>query len=101
MDENRVSGTATNMGGKIEEGVGRAMGDVKTQLEGKLKQAQGAAQDIYGQARDVAADAADVVRARASSFEDTLRTTIETRPYTTLLAAFCIGWLLGRTGRYS
>ena len=30
MDENRVSGTARNAGGKIEEGLGRVMGDTKT-----------------------------------------------------------------------
>ena len=32
MDENRLSGTARNLGGKAEEGVGRLTGDVKTQL---------------------------------------------------------------------
>jgi uncharacterized protein YjbJ (UPF0337 family) len=31
MDENRVSGTAKNIGGKIEEGFGRVTGDTKTQ----------------------------------------------------------------------
>jgi hypothetical protein len=40
-------------------------------------------------------------RDQAATFADTLRSTIETRPYTTLLVAFGLGWLLGRTGRYS
>jgi uncharacterized protein YjbJ (UPF0337 family) len=44
MDENRVSGTARNAGGKIEEGLGRVMGDTKTQAEGIAKQVGGAAQ---------------------------------------------------------
>ena len=43
MDENRVSGTARNMGGKIEEGVGTLVGDAKTRIQGKLDQASGAA----------------------------------------------------------
>jgi uncharacterized protein YjbJ (UPF0337 family) len=30
MDENRLYGTARNVGGKVEEGLGRATGDVKT-----------------------------------------------------------------------
>jgi uncharacterized protein YjbJ (UPF0337 family) len=34
MDENRIAGTAKNMGGKIEEGFGRVTGDTKTQAEG-------------------------------------------------------------------
>jgi uncharacterized protein YjbJ (UPF0337 family) len=39
MDENRVSGTVRNVGGKAEEGPARATGDLKTQVQGKLDQA--------------------------------------------------------------
>ena len=45
MDEDRVSGKARNVGGKIEEGVGRLTGDARTQIQGKLDQAAGAARD--------------------------------------------------------
>jgi uncharacterized protein YjbJ (UPF0337 family) len=48
MDENRISGTARNLGGKAEESFGRATGDTKTQAEGVANQIKGAAQDIYG-----------------------------------------------------
>jgi len=58
MDENRIAGTARNIGGKVEEGVGRLTGDTKTQIHGIADQAVGTAQDLYGQARDTAADAA-------------------------------------------
>ena len=92
MDENRLYGTARNVGGKVEEGVGRATGDVKTQLQGKLDQAAGAAQDLYGQAADAAIDT-------VTTFDKWLRTTIETQPYTTAIVALGIGWLLGRTHR--
>ena len=46
MDENRVSGTAKNIGGKVEGGVGRFTGDTKTQAEGIAKQVSGAAQEV-------------------------------------------------------
>jgi uncharacterized protein YjbJ (UPF0337 family) len=92
MDENRISGTARNLGGKVEEGVGRATGDMTTQLQGKLDQAAGAAQDLYGQAADAARDT-------AATFDKWLRTTIETQPYTTAIVALGIGWLLGRMHR--
>ena len=92
MDEDRISGTARNLGGKVEEGLGRTTGDVKTQLQGKLDQATGAAQDLYGQAADAARDT-------AVSFDKWLRTTIETQPYTTAIVALGIGWLLGRMHR--
>ena len=36
MDENRISGTARNIGGQIEEGAGVIGGDARTQLQGKL-----------------------------------------------------------------
>jgi uncharacterized protein YjbJ (UPF0337 family) len=99
MDENRIAGTARNMGGKVEEGFGRVMGDTKTQADGLVNQAAGAAQDLYGQARDSAADAAGAARDGASALEKWLRRTIETQPYTTAIVAVGIGWLLGRMHR--
>jgi uncharacterized protein YjbJ (UPF0337 family) len=99
MNEDRVAGTARNVGGKVQEGFGRVTGDAKTQAEGLLNQATGTAQDMYGQARDTAADAAQVVRRSAADAEDFLRRTIEQRPYTTAFAALCIGWVIGRMGR--
>ena len=72
LDENRISGTARNAGGKIEEGAGNLVGNAKTQIQGKLDQASGAAQDLYGQA-------ADAARETATGFDKWLRTTIETQ----------------------
>ena len=97
--ENRIAGTARNIGGKVEEGVGRVAGDTKTQVQGVADQAIGAAQDLYGQARDTAADAAAAARDGAVSLEGWLRKTIETQPYTSALVAIGIGWLLGRMHR--
>ncbi len=88
MDENRVTGTAKNLGGKVEEGFGRIAGDAQTQIKGQAKQVAGAAEDLYGQAKDAASGITDVVR-----------TTIEERPYTAVAIALGIGWLLGRTHR--
>jgi uncharacterized protein YjbJ (UPF0337 family) len=92
MDENRVEGTARNLGGKVQEGLGKFTGDAQKQAEGLANQAAGAAQDLYGQA-------ADAARETASSFEKVLRRTIEIQPYTTALVALGIGWLLGRMHR--
>ena len=39
MDENRLEGTARNLGGKIQEDVGRATGDTNTKAEGLMNQA--------------------------------------------------------------
>ena len=99
MDENRITGTARNLGGKVEEGVGRVTGDAKTQVRGVADQAAGPAQDLYGQVRDTAADAAVAARDSAASLERWLRRTIETQPYTAAIVAMGLGWLLGRMHR--
>jgi uncharacterized protein YjbJ (UPF0337 family) len=92
MDENRAEGTVRNLGGKVQEGLGRAAGDAATQAKGQVNQALGAAQDLYGQAADAARDT-------AGSLTHWLRHTIETQPYATAAAALGIGWLLGRLHR--
>ena len=101
MNEDRLSGTAKSVGGQLEEGVGRATGDVKTQLQGKSRQFEGTLQDVYGQARDTAAEAAEAIRGAGSEAGDFLRTAIEELPYTTAAIALGIGFLIGRFGRRS
>jgi uncharacterized protein YjbJ (UPF0337 family) len=90
--ENHLEGTARNLGGKIQEGVGRATGDTKTKAEGLMNQAAGTAQDLYGQT-------ADAARQTATTLDAWLRNSIETQPYTTAVVALGIGWLLGRLHR--
>ena len=92
MDENRLERTARNLGGKIQEGVGRAIGDTKIKAEGLMNQAAGTAQDLYGQT-------ADAARQTATTLDAWLRNSIETQPYTTAVVALGIGWLLGRLHR--
>jgi len=99
MNEDRIVGTAKNVGGKVEEGIGRATGDFRTQVQGKAKQVEGDLQDLYGQAKDAAASAAQVVRESAGEAEDYVRKLIEQRPYTTAAVALAVGFLIGRLGR--
>jgi uncharacterized protein YjbJ (UPF0337 family) len=99
MNGDRLEGTAKNIGGKVEEGFGRATGDVKSQVEGTVKQAVGVAQDLYGQARETAGEAAAVVRRQAGSIEEMIRENVETRPYTAVAIALALGWFVGRLGR--
>jgi uncharacterized protein YjbJ (UPF0337 family) len=98
MNEDRVMGTARNLGGKVQEGFGRATDDTKSQVEGVMNQAAGAAQDLYGQAKDTVSGAAETVRQGATDAEDYIRHTIEKQPYTVAFVALCAGWLIGRMG---
>jgi uncharacterized protein YjbJ (UPF0337 family) len=99
MNEDRISGTAKNLGGKVEEGIGRVIGDARTEIAGKTRQVEGQLQDLYGQAAETAAQAAQAVRETASDAEDFIRTTIEQRPYTAAAVALGIGFLIGRFAR--
>ena len=81
----------------------RAFGDAKKQAGNVAGEVQDAAADLYGQARDSAAQVADAAttaaRNTAGSFEQALRNTVETQPYTAVVIALGIGWLLGRMHR--
>ena len=92
MDENRIEGSARNLGGKVQEGIGRVTGDAQSTIEGVVNQAAGTAQNLYGQS-------ADVARQTASTLDSWLRNAIETQPYTTAIVALGIGRLLGRMHR--
>ena len=78
--------------GKVQESVGRVMGDAKMQAEGMTNEIRGSAQDLYGQVQE---NASELV----SSVSDLVGKFIKEQPYTATLIAFGIGWLLGRTHR--
>jgi uncharacterized protein YjbJ (UPF0337 family) len=52
MDNNRVKGSATNIGGKAKEAAGNLTGDTKLQGEGKADQAKGKVQNAIGGIKD-------------------------------------------------
>src|SRR5262249_9256472 len=99
MTDDRIAGTAKTFGGKAQEAYGDVAGDVSSQVKGRLRQAEGAAQDLYGQAKDAASETAETLRQTASDAEDYVRRVIEERPYTVAIAALAVGFLLGRMGR--
>jgi uncharacterized protein YjbJ (UPF0337 family) len=54
MDKDRIEGAATNVNGKVKEGVGKMTGDTKTQTEGQADQVKGKAQNAVGGIKDKA-----------------------------------------------
>ena len=61
MDEDRVEGAAKNIGGKIKEGVGKAVGDEKLRREGQLDQVKGRAENAIGGIKDEAREQRDEI----------------------------------------
>ena len=68
MDKDRIAGSAKDFAGKVEGSVGDIAGDAKTQAEGRVREATGAAQNLYGQAKDTVRETTDA----AASYAKTL-----------------------------
>ncbi|WP_203309304.1 MULTISPECIES: CsbD family protein [Sphingomonas] len=62
MNTDTLTGAATNLGGKIKDGLGEATGDQGLRAEGKADQLSGTAQKAYGEAKDAVRPAIDYVR---------------------------------------
>ena len=52
MDNDRITGSAKNLGGKIKEAIGKVTGDKKIEVEGKADQVEGKAQNAIGGLKD-------------------------------------------------
>ena len=87
MDEDRIKGAATNLGGKAKDAAGGLVGDPKTQAEGKADQVSGQLQNAYGSAKDAAGEAIDAVGSQVNGF-------VQEKPLATLLAAVGVGYVL-------
>lgn len=59
IDDDRIEGSAKNLGGKIKEGLGNLTGDAKLQREGEAEQIEGKAQNAIGGIKDSAREALD------------------------------------------
>ena len=89
MDEDRIKGTASDLGGKVKDAFGGLTGDSKTQMEGKADQVSGSLQNAYGQATDSVRDTAGGAAEQIEEF-------VKAQPIIAVLSAFGIGFLLAR-----
>jgi len=97
MTDDRIAGTVRNLGGKVQEGVGKVAGDTKTEVKGIMNQVAGAAQDTYGKSVDAAVEGAQMVKDAAIEGHDVLRKFVEDNPHTATAIALGIGILIGYT----
>lgn len=56
VDENQIKGGAKEMGGKIKEAAGRAVGNERLEAEGEVDQVEGKTQKNYGKVKDAVKD---------------------------------------------
>lgn len=84
MNSDTLTGSVNDIGGKLKEGLGSALGDKSLQGEGKADQLGGKAQKTYG-------DAKDVVEGTIRPMMDYVRQFIHERPF----ASAALGGVLG------
>lgn len=80
MNSDTLTGTTTDMGGKLKEGLGKAFGDDRLRAEGTADRAEGTVQKTFGEAKDSVRPLLD----QARSF-------VNERPW----AAAAVGGVLG------
>jgi uncharacterized protein YjbJ (UPF0337 family) len=95
MTDDRIAGTMRNIGGKVQEGVGKVTGDTKSEVKGVMNQAAGAVQDAYGKTVDAAMEGAQTVKEAAIQGHDIVRKFVENNPYTVTVIALGIGLFIG------
>ena len=89
MDEDRIKGSATDIGGKVKDAAGGLLGDNKMQAEGKADQVSGQVQNAYGSAKDALSEGAETLGTQVDSL-------LKERPMMALLGAVGIGYVLAR-----
>ncbi|HYH00754.1 MAG TPA: CsbD family protein [Terriglobales bacterium] len=62
MDDDRIKGKLTDVGGRIERQAGEWTGDEDLQAEGTKDQAKGKAQNTWGKVKDAVRDVKDDVK---------------------------------------
>jgi uncharacterized protein YjbJ (UPF0337 family) len=77
----KLEGDVREMGGRMQEKVGEALGDSRMQGNGLYNQAAGKAQRMWGQAHDATDQVSDTIRAQ---------------PLVAAAVALGIGYILGR-----
>ncbi|HWJ95369.1 MAG TPA: CsbD family protein [Telluria sp.] len=53
MNDDQIKGKAKDIGGKIQEEVGKAVGSSEQQAKGLANQAEGKVQEKYGDVKDI------------------------------------------------
>lgn len=84
MNTDTLAGSATDIGGKIKEGVGSALGDRQLQDEGRADRVDGTVQRTFGNAKDA-------LSGNVQPLIDQARQFARDRPF----AAAAVGGVLG------
>ncbi len=96
MNENRIEGAATTLGGRVETNLGVMTGDRKLQADGLVDKASGSAQNILGGAQDAVQTALDQVPPAVRDGAERAIATARRNPLLVTLAVGAAGLILAK-----
>ena len=102
VDTDRITGTAKEIGGRVQGAVGDLAGSRRDAVEGRAREAAGQVENLYGQAKDAVRHAADEAYDLAEDAYDQGRRYLREGhersaawPHASLLVAGFVGFGLG------
>ena len=96
MNEDRIEGAATTLGGRVESNLGEVTGDRKLQSDGLVDKARGSAQNLFGGAQDVLRSALDQAPPQVRDSADRAIATARKNPLLATLAVGAVGLILAK-----
>ena len=93
--EDQFNGAVDQAVGRVEDAAGALTGDPKLQVDGKLKQAAGAAQAVYGKAKDKAEAVVGQAKDKAQDTYGEVEAYVREKPMAAVALGVGFGVLVG------
>ena len=99
MNEDRIQGAATTMGGQMKSDLGNLTGDRKLQADGLADKARGTTQNMFGGAQDALRSALDKAPPEVRDTADRAIASARKNPLLATLAVGAAGLILSKIFR--
>ncbi len=99
MNEDRIEGAVTTLGGRVEKGLGDITGDRKLQSDGLADQARGTGQNMFGGAQDALRSALDQAPPQVRDTADRAISAARKSPILATLAVGAAGLIFAKIFR--
>ena len=95
INQHRIEGAATSIGGRLEEKAGETIGDWKLQRDGLIDKARGSAQNLFGGAQVAVRSALDQAPPKVRDGADQAIAVMRKNPIIAALAVGAVGLIIG------
>ena len=99
MNEDRIEGAVTTLGGRLETNLGEISGDRKLQSDGLVDRARGSAQNMFGGAQDALRSALEQAPPEVRDSAERAIAATRKNPLLATLAVGAVGLILAKIFR--